>query len=624
MIRVLLLLNASILLLTTAVPALAANIVLNVVDGSQEGFNDPTPASPVTGNSGTTLGQQRLNVMLVATEFWGARLESDVDIVVDAQFSPQTCAPTFAVLGAAGPLNGAFNFPNAPQPDQIYPIALANSLAGSDLSPGSDIGATFNSTLDLGSPGCLGGQGWDYRLGVSTGSSLEFFGTALHELAHGLGFLSLHDLQTGALALGLIDSFNVNLADQSTGLAWPSMTDAQRLASSTNTGNLVWTGAQVASESGILVDGLQPAGVQMFAPGQIEPGSSVSHWDTELSPDELMEPAASANPVTVLTINAMYDMGWLEPLVQCNGKAVDVFIGKGDVPTSGPDVILGTSGNDVITAMGGDDTICGLEGNDIINAGNGNDWVDAGPGNDTIEGGNGNDEIYGDSGVDIINGGPDNDEIFGEGSGDFINGNSGDDLLDGGFGVDQLRGGSGNDVINTGSGGNRGTGLVVTGGAGNDIITGGPGTDEIRGESGNDTILGGDASDSLFGGGGNDIVNGQGGNDILRGNGGKDTVTGGDGNDDMDGGDSDDIMSGGNGNDVMRGATGNDDMSGGAGDDEMFGGGGSDVINGNRGDDELFGGGSNDTLNGGSDFDTCDGEGGIDTDTSCESRANIP
>ena len=190
----------------------------------------------------------------------------------------------------------------------------------------------------------------------------------------------------------------------------------------------------------------------------------------------------------------------------CNGLPVNVDLSRGDLPTSGPDVILGTVGDDVISGRGGNDTICGLAGNDTINSGNGDDWVDAGPGNDIVEGGNGNDEIYGDSGVDIINGGPDDDELYGESDGDFINGNSGNDLLEGGFGVDQLRGGAGDDVINTGSGGNRGSGMAVTGGAGNDIITGGPGTDEIRGESGNDTILGGDASDSLFGGGGNDIV----------------------------------------------------------------------------------------------------------------------
>lgn len=207
----------------------------------------------------------------------------------------------------------------------------------------------------------------------------------------------------------------------------------------------------------------------------------------------------------------------------CNGDTVDVLIGNGDVPTSGPDVILGTPGNDVITAMGGDDTICGLGGDDTINAGNGNDWVDAGPGDDMVEGGNGNDMIFGDSGVDTISGGPNDDEIFGEQDGDFINGNSGDDLLEGGADVDQLRGGSGNDVINTGSGGNLGTGLVVTGGAGNDTITGGSGDDEIFGGGGNDVLNGNRGDDMLFGGGSNDTLNGGSDTDSCNGEGGIDS-----------------------------------------------------------------------------------------------------
>ena len=37
-----------------------ATITINDVDGPGEGFNDPTAATPVGGNSGTTIGQQRL------------------------------------------------------------------------------------------------------------------------------------------------------------------------------------------------------------------------------------------------------------------------------------------------------------------------------------------------------------------------------------------------------------------------------------------------------------------------------------------------------------------------------------------------------------------------------------
>ena len=356
MMRVLLLIKSCVFLLAISVPAHATNIILNVIDGPGEGFNDPSPVAPVTGNSGVTLGEQRTNVFLAAAGFWESQLDSDVDIIVNAAFDPQACTATGAALGFAGPLGISANFANAPFPDQLYSIALANSLAGVDLAPGaSDVISIFNSVLDLGSPTCIGGQGWDYRIGVSTGSALEFFTTAVHELAHGLGFLSFHNLATGALFGGMNDSFIVNLTDQSTGLAWPDMTNAQRVASSTNTGNLVWTGAQVATVSSLLVDGLQPDGVQMFAPNPAQSGSSVSHWDTALNPNELMEPFATLNPISDLTVNAMYDIGWINPNVQCNGLNVTVDIGAGDTPTAGNDVILGTSGADFIDAGAGDD-----------------------------------------------------------------------------------------------------------------------------------------------------------------------------------------------------------------------------------------------------------------------------
>src|SRR5262249_37091183 len=38
-------------------PARATITIVNM-DGPNEGFNDPTPAAPVGGNSGTTVGQQ--------------------------------------------------------------------------------------------------------------------------------------------------------------------------------------------------------------------------------------------------------------------------------------------------------------------------------------------------------------------------------------------------------------------------------------------------------------------------------------------------------------------------------------------------------------------------------------
>src|SRR6266446_1587580 len=75
-----------LLLLSLAYQATAAQIIIVNLDAPGEGLNDPTPAAPVGGNPGTTVGQQRLNVLEHAAHFWGDRLASSVPIRVGARF----------------------------------------------------------------------------------------------------------------------------------------------------------------------------------------------------------------------------------------------------------------------------------------------------------------------------------------------------------------------------------------------------------------------------------------------------------------------------------------------------------------------------------------------------------
>ena len=84
-------------------PAQSATIVIINNNAAGVGFNDPTPAAPVGGNPGTTVGQQRLFVFQYAANIWGALLPSTVQIDVVAQFTGLTCTATSAVLGSAGP-----------------------------------------------------------------------------------------------------------------------------------------------------------------------------------------------------------------------------------------------------------------------------------------------------------------------------------------------------------------------------------------------------------------------------------------------------------------------------------------------------------------------------------------
>src|ERR1041384_2033996 len=117
--------------------ATAATIVILNNDSAGVGFNDPTPVSPVGNNTGTTLGQQRLNAFQFAANIWGATLNSGVTITIRANWSSLGCTASSGTLGAAGTVSIFRNFPNAPQTNTWYPGALANALAGSDLSAGS-------------------------------------------------------------------------------------------------------------------------------------------------------------------------------------------------------------------------------------------------------------------------------------------------------------------------------------------------------------------------------------------------------------------------------------------------------------------------------------------------------
>jgi hypothetical protein len=250
-------LGATLLLAGLAQTASAsATITILNVDGPNEGFNDATPAAPVGGNPGTTIGQQRLNVFQQAANIWGSILTSSVTIVIQAQFNALSCNATSAVLGQAGPRFVETDDPSFEFQHYWYHEALACKEAGVDLIPpgtiiggqpdnGSDISATFNS--NLGQTGCLTGSGWYYGYDHNEGGLIDLLAVLLHEFAHGLGFSTTTSGSSGAYLNGppaypaVFDKF---LFDETQGLHWDQNTAAQRAASAINTNNLTWDGAQ--------------------------------------------------------------------------------------------------------------------------------------------------------------------------------------------------------------------------------------------------------------------------------------------------------------------------------------------------------------------------------------------
>jgi hypothetical protein len=226
-------------------PALAsATITIVNADGAGEGFNDPTPATPIGGNPGTTIGAQRLFVFQYAAKVWGQLLKSNVTILVHANFDPQTCDSVSGVLGSAGPTTALANFSGAIFTNTWYHPALANKLAGTDLSPSTnDINATFNSSV--GGTNCLR-PGWYYGIDGNEGSQIELLPVVLHELGHGLGFSTNTNGQTGAQLgtppPGFPSAFDHFLYSPSLNLHWNQMSNSQRASNSISCGDLTWDG----------------------------------------------------------------------------------------------------------------------------------------------------------------------------------------------------------------------------------------------------------------------------------------------------------------------------------------------------------------------------------------------
>lgn len=239
--------------------ASAANIEIVNFDAPGEGFNDPTPAAPIGGNAGTTLGEQRLIAYRRALDLWGSVLKSDVTIYVIGTFGPfdpDDCDAGGGVLARAGALQIFANFPNAPKEDVWYGVALANSLAGEDLAPGNpeediyaaDIVAQFNG--GIGTPNCIAGSTWYYGLDNNApAGTIDFLNTFMHEVAHGLGFANFiseaNGLPPAYPDFPYPDIYMSNTLDTSINQTWDQLTPAEIVASATRTGNVVWAGRQV-------------------------------------------------------------------------------------------------------------------------------------------------------------------------------------------------------------------------------------------------------------------------------------------------------------------------------------------------------------------------------------------
>jgi hypothetical protein len=154
-------------------------------------------------------------------------------------------------------------------------------------------------------------------------------------------------------------------------------------------------------------------------------------------------------------------------------------------PARGFGVLIGTPGQDIITANGSFNVIYGEGGPDIINAGNGFAYVNLASGSATVTLGGSANIVTGKSGNVTVTGAPGGyTEVFlGNGNNNVQVGGKSDDILLGN-GTNVVSGGQGLEFISTGSGND----TITLGGTGNQVNAGG-GINVIHGGTGNDTFV---------------------------------------------------------------------------------------------------------------------------------------
>lgn len=280
-------------LLATLMPSASAQSLYRYAPATQWGFIYAGPAANSTSapvpKTANLEKQSTINVnfnnfpdwakkeLQLAVDIWAANFQSKVAITIDATWSS---SQTSAVLGSARPGGYFAGFTGAPDPSLWYPSALANALAGKDL----DV-RNAEMLINVNSRGT-----WNRRGdGAPTTREYDLNSVFIHEIGHGLGFLSTDSFDS-YLGYGSIEQptpFDAyaqtadgrRLAD----IPSPSLELGKALQSS-----LVWSGVQGIAANG----GVKPI---LYTPSTYEDGSSVSHLDEKTYADNVLDRVMTPN-----------------------------------------------------------------------------------------------------------------------------------------------------------------------------------------------------------------------------------------------------------------------------------------------------------------------------------------
>lgn len=248
------------------------------------------------------------------------------------------------------------------------------------------------------------------------------------------------------------------------------------------------------------------------------------------------------------------------------------------VGTKGDDHLTATSHADVIVGLGGDDDISGLGGDDKICGGSGIDRIDGGRGSDRESGGRGSDNFSppGDPGRDLFDGGRGVDVLFFNNARAGVKVNLSEGFARAGAGRDEIAVGTvewvygspsrdwlfGDSLSNVLFAGFDSVGDVIAGTATGltdeslteiENVEGTAANDSITGNAGPNLLYGGPRADSISAGASDDMVYGDGVAPmptVLTDYFGDGSPAGPDGGDSLDGGPGVDLIDGGGATDT--------------------------------------------------------------------------
>jgi hypothetical protein len=274
-----------------------------------------------TGFNDATYGAARRNALEAVGDIWGNLLNSSYageTVNVHAVFTPQGGTKDSAPLASAAPTQWWVATNGVVAAETAYADALTNHLVGGDISTtdssASPIEIDVQVNSDFGSANVLPGYSFYYGTDGHPGSKqVDFESVVLHELGHGLGFLSEFN-QNGSYRLTDGSGKGIpTIFDQFLSLGDPNQPGSQPIVSLNQTeranafvsDDLYWDGANGIAAGG----GNAP---KISAPTTFVTGSSLNHTDEISYPFDLMSPDYSGvnHTPSAIDLGMLKDIGW--------------------------------------------------------------------------------------------------------------------------------------------------------------------------------------------------------------------------------------------------------------------------------------------------------------------------